>query len=964
MTERLPLPWGSRLDRTQKIRFDFDGRALEGFAGDCIASAMAGANRWILSRSFKYHRPRGILTMAGQDANTLVQLPDEPNVRADLRPITAGLQVTAQNVHGTAEHDGGAVLDRLGRFMPVGFYYRSFFRPGAKSWLKFWEPMIRKSAGLGKVDLAADHGHYIKENLHTDVLAVGAGPAGLSAAIKAAEAGAQVLLVDLNPEPGGALTYARFGLETAEAEATLRTLRDAVQKLGNLRVLTGATCNGWFADNWLPVLQGETLYRVRARQVVVAAGSHEQPLVFRNNDLPGILLSSAAQRLMRLYAVRPGQRGVVFAGNRDGYLTALDLLDAGVPLVAVLDPAADTSSKILAQRLVERGVRIIPNVAVTEALGTGGNRHIRAIRFCTPDHGMQLLECDHLVVAAGYTPCYQLPLQAGAKLGFDEASRQFVLSNLPEAFHVAGSAAGFFDLKSVLRSGEVAGAAAAQGAGHASVRSDIIPDASAPEMNYLQELSPHPKGRDFVDSDEDLQIKDIKNAVSDGYRELELVKRYSTVGMGPSQGRHSALATARIVAQETGRKVGEVGITTSRPPFGPEKLGLLAGPNHVPYRHTAIHAEHVAGAAKMTPVGAWWRPLYYAGNCDVRKAISDEVKLVRDKVGTLDVSTLGKLAIRGADAGAFLDRIYTMAHARQPVGRVRYCLMLNDMGSVIDDGVAFRLSETEFYVTATTGAVARVFTEMVFLNTQWGMRVDIQNVTAAFAAINVTGPSARKVLEALGGDIDLSAAGFPYLNGRSGVIGGCPAHIMRIGFTGELSYELHVPQSFAAALWRKLLEVGAPFGLQPFGLEASRILRLEKGHIIIGQDTDALSTPDELAMGWALSKAKTRYVGKTAIEARGRLGLKRKLCGFELPEGHGIRLAESCLVLRDGRPVGFVTSICFSPTLGKWIGLAYADPRDATPGSSLRIRGLCGKEVRAEVVPVPFYDPENQRQEM
>lgn len=277
MTERLPLPWGSRLDRTRKIRFDFDGRALEGFSGDCIASAMAGSDRWILSRSFKYHRPRGILTMAGQDANTLVQLPDEPNVRADLRPIAEGLKVTAQNVNGTAEHDRGAVLDRLGRFMPVGFYYRSFFGPGAKSWLKFWEPMIRRSAGLGKVDLTAGHGHYIRENLHTDVLVVGAGPAGLSAAIKAAEAGAQVLLVDLNPELGGALTYARFGLETAEAEATLEALRDAAEKLGNLRVLTGATCNGWFADNWLPVLQGETLYRVRARQVVVARGRMNSP---------------------------------------------------------------------------------------------------------------------------------------------------------------------------------------------------------------------------------------------------------------------------------------------------------------------------------------------------------------------------------------------------------------------------------------------------------------------------------------------------------------------------------------------------------------------------------------------------------------------------------------------------------------------------------------------------------------
>lgn len=962
MTQRLPSPWGSRLNRARKIGFRFDGRAVEGFGGDCIASALAADGRWILSRSFKYHRPRGVLTMAGQDANTLVQLPDEPNVRADLRPIADGMDVTAQNVNGSAERDRGAVLDRLSRFMPVGFYYRSFFRPGSKSWLKYWEPLIRRSAGLGKVDLAADHGDYVRENLHTDVMVVGAGPAGLSAAITAAEAGAQVLLVDLNPELGGALTYARFGLDRSEAEAILADLREKAKANANIRLMTDATCNGWFADNWLPVLQGNKLFRVRAGQVVVAAGSHEQPLVFRNNDLPGVMLSSAAQRLLRHYAVRPGSRAVVFAGNRDGYLAALDLHDAGVSLAAVLDPGSGSSD--LAAQLVDRGVRIIRNATVIEALGTAGNRHIRAVRFSTAGTGEETIDCDALVIAAGYTPGYQLPLHAGAKLGHDETGKQFVLTNLPDSLQVAGSAAGCFDLKSVLRSGEIAGANAATATGHDCRSPDTLADATAPEMNYFHQLSPHPKGRDFVDFDEDLQVKDIKNAVADGYSELELVKRYSTVGMGPSQGRHSALATARIVAAETRREVGEVGITTSRPPFGPEKLGLLAGPNHVPYRHTAIHAEHVAAGAKLAPAGAWWRPMHYGGDADLRKTIESEVALVRNQVGMLDVSTLGKLAIRGPDAAAFLDRIYTMAHAKQPVGRVRYCLMLNDMGSVVDDGVAFRLSDTEFYVTATTGAVARVFTDMVFLNAQCGMQVDIQNITAAFAAINVTGPSARKVLEALGGDIDLSPEAFPHLTGRTGIIAGCPARIMRIGFTGELSYELHVPQSFGASLWRTLLEAGAPFGLKPYGLEASRILRLEKGHIIIGQDTDALSTPDELSMGWALSKTKARHVGKTAVEARGRLGLKRKLCGFELPREHGIRLQDSCLVMHDGRPSGFVTSTCFSPTLGKWIGLAFADPRDTEPGSHLTIRGLCGTDRQAKVIPAPFYDPENHRQEM
>lgn len=965
MTKRLTAPWGSRIDRSRKIGFSFDAEGVEGFAGDTIASAMAGAGRWILSRSFKYHRPRGILTMAGQDANTLVQLPDEPNVRADIHPIENDLLVTAQNVKGAAQNDRLAVLDRLGRFLPVGFYYRSFFGPGNKAWLKVWEPMIRKSAGLGKVDPGAGEGAYIRENLHTDVLVVGGGAAGLSAAIAAAQAGAEVLLVELEPELGGALTYARFAPQTAEADTVLDALRTRVAEFPNLHILTSATCNGWFADNWLPILQGDRLYRVRAGQVVVASGSHEQPLVFRNNDLPGIMLSSAVQRLMRHYAVRPGQRAVVIAGNRDGYLAALDLLDAGVQIVAVLDPRNSPSCQVSANILSARGVRIVHNADIVDAVGTAGNRHVRAMRFKTSGSTMETLACDLVVVAIGYTPCYQLPLNANTKLGYDDEGQQFVLTNLPATMHLAGAAAGVFDLKSVLRSGEIAGATAANGAGYSAIVPPAIADASASGMNYARALSPHAQGRDFVDFDEDLQVKDIHNAVADGYSELELVKRYSTVGMGPSQGRHSALPTARIVAELTNRTVAEIGITTSRPPFGPEKLGLLAGPGHVRYRHTAMHAEHLADNAKMSPVGAWWRPLYYGGGTHpASQKITHEVNLVRNKVGMLDVSTLGKLAIRGPDAGAFLDRIYTMAHAKQPVGRVRYCLMLNDMGSIIDDGVAFRLSDTEFYVTATTGAVARVFGEMLLLNAQWNMQVDIQDVTAAFAAINVTGPLARKVLETLDGNIDLSGENFPYLHGRVGVLGGCPVRVMRIGFTGELSYELHVPQSYGATLWQALKNAGAPLGLEPYGLEASRVLRLEKGHIIIGQDTDALSSPAELNMDWALSKKKTSFLGKTAVEARNHLGLKRKLCGFELAEGHGIRLAESCLVLHDGHPVGFVTSTCFSPTLGKWIGLAYAHPDDAEPGGSVRIRGLCGKELQASVIPIPFYDPQNLRQEI
>lgn len=946
---RLPAPWGSRIDRSRSVTFRFDGKTFTGHPGDTVASALLAQGQWVLSRSFKYHRPRGPMTMAGTDANTLVQIGPEPNVRADLRALERGMDIRAQNTSHSADRDLNSVLDRFGRFMPVGFYYRTFFGPGRNSWRRLWEPIIRRSAGLGKLDPTQAPAVYAKRNLACDVLVVGAGAAGMAAARNAAEAGADVVIVDSEPETGGALTYgghspdhlaqARRGLETA-----------------GVRVLTGATCNGWYADNFLPVLQSHVLWRVRAAQVILATGTQEQPLVFRNNDLPGIVTAGGAQRLMRHHGVRPGRRAVVFAGTPHGVQAAHDLADAGVTVAAVLVPPGTTLPASLRQTLVLRGLRVETGATVVAAQG---KNHLRALVVDIPA-GRQTLDCDVAVIDAGATPGYQLALHAGAKLGFDDARQSFALSGLPDAVRLAGSVAGHLAMQAVVRSGEIAGAEAARALGLLVDIPDPLPDPDAAYHRTWPVPAPSEAGRDFVDLDEDLQVKDIVNAVADGYRDLELVKRYSTVGMGPSQGRHSALATARIVAAETGRSVGEIGITTARPPFGPEKLGLLAGPLREPYRLTALHDWHRAAGAAMVAAGNWWRPLHYAGKADPATTIADEVRLVRDGAGMLDVSTLGKIMLRGPDAGAFLDRIYTMAHAGQPVGRVRYCLMLNDMGSVIDDGVAFREGQDSFYVTATTGAVDRVFAEMSLQNAQWRMQVDIQNVTSAFAAINLTGPSARAVLERLGGDIALGASDFAFLDGRRGTIGGHPVRALRIGFTGEVSFELHTPRSHGLALWQALLAAGA----RPYGLEASRILRLEKGHIIIGQDTDALTTPDELDMGWALSKKKPYFIGKPALERRRDLGLTRRLCRFVLPEGAGRDMGESCLVLRDGSPAGYVTSIACSPTLGQVIGLAYAHPADAVPGGRIRLRDRKGAEHEARLVEHAFVDPDNTRQEM
>jgi sarcosine oxidase, subunit alpha len=963
MTVRLPQPYGSRIDRDEVLAFTFEGRSYSGLSGDSLASALVASDQWLISRSFKYHRPRSILTMAGQDANTLVQVASEPNVLADVLPLREGLDATAQNVNGSLNHDRDAIFDWLGRFMPVGFYYRTFFGPGRNSWLRFWEPLIRKKAGLGTVDTVGPSARYHKQNLFCDVLVVGAGPAGLSAALEAAHAGARVLIVDENPELGGSLTYARFARSPEDATELLGRLSKEVMSHPNITVFCNATANGWFADNWVPVITDTRLYKVRAREVVLCTGSIEQPVPFRNNDLPGIVLGSAVQRLMRHYAVRPGRRAVVLAGNRDGYRVALDLVEAGVEVAAIVDPRARQMHAALADDLSARGVRIVTAARIAQATGIAGNRHVRSVEIETAgERASEWIDCDLVAVSCGYAPTYHLALQAGSKLGYDDATAQFTLTGLPEHVRLAGSAAGQFSLDCVLAAGRQAGAIAATSIGLAARTINLPADDERGVANIALPLTAHARGRDFVDFDEDLQIKDIVHAVASGYSEIELVKRFTTVGMGPSQGRHSALATARIVAAATGRTVSEIGVTTSRPPFSGEKLGLLAGVQRSRYRYTSVHDRHIAAGAKMTPVGPWWRPLYYGDDASRDAVIASEVNLVRRRAGVLDVSTLGKIELRGPDAGLFLDRFCSMSYAKQPVGKVRYCLTLNEMGTVIDDGVAFRLDDDQFYVTATTGGVDRIYADMCWRNVQWGLDVDILNVTAGFAAFNVTGPHARRVLEALG-SLDVSPAAFPFLEGRVGHIAGCPVRAMRIGYSGELSFELHTPQSHGEALWTALMEAGAPFGLAPYGLEASRILRLEKGHIIIGQDTDAVSTADELGMAWALSMKKPFFIGKRSVELLRRRPARRRLVGFQCPAPEP-GPEESCLVLDGSNAVGHVTSAALSPTLNKLIGLAFVPAGLAQEANELTIKTRDGRHTQAQIVAPHFYDPANARQEI
>ena len=965
--ERLNAPLGSRIDRTERISFHFEGQQYSGYRGDTIASALYANNVTTLSRSFKYHRPRGVLSMCGQDSNSMVQIGTKPNRLADTVVIEPGLEVMGQNYWGSLEKDRLTLLRYLARFMPVGFYYKAFYKP-RWAW-PLWAKLIRRVAGLGVVSLDTPHGYYDKQYLFTDVTVIGAGPAGLAAALEAAEAGAEVLLVDENAELGGALTYARFDGAGTAGENARADLVAKVSAHERIQVMTDTMCTGWYADNWLPLIKDNRLYKLRAGSLVVASGCYEQPLIFHNNDLPGIMLGSAAQRLIRHYGIKPGNRAVVATANGDGYGVALDLLDAGMEVACVVDVRPDPPEEEMSAALMRRHVPILAGATLREAVpspGGGGVRAVKTARLESETKAARRYDsfaCDVIAMSGSYVPAAALLHQAGGRVSFAADNGGFSVHDLPAQLEAAGSVAGTNALENVLASGKTAGRQAAAEAGFgASAASEPPPVAEAAASAWP--IITHPNGKDFVDLDEDLQSHDIENALTEGYQHIQLLKRFTTNGMGPSQGRHATLPAIRLAARRTGAGLDETGSTTSRPPIGPLTMAHLAGRSFEPVRYTAMHYRHVERGAKMMPAGAWMRPEYYGDEHARAGNIAAEAMSVRENVGMIDVSTLGGLEIRGPDAAEFLNRMYTFAYLKQPVGRARYVLMTDEAGVIVDDGVACRLHDDHFYVTATTSGVDGVYRTMLWYNVQWRLKVDITHVSASYSGVNIAGPNSREVLQKLCDDVDLSPEAFPYMGVRRGHVAGIPALFLRVGFVGELGYELHVPASQGEALWDALMEAGHDAGIRPFGVEAQRLLRLEKGHIIISQDTDGLSTPHEADMGWAIANKKPFYVGMRSVAIQNEVGLKRKMVGFELIDSAATQPKECHLVIRGGTITGRVTSIVRSPTLNKVIGLAYVAPDQAEPGTKFEIKIDGGEMVEAVVVKLPFYDPDGERQEM
>jgi len=977
-----PQEW---IDRSVVHSFTFEGASYQGFGGDTISSALAAAGVPFLARSFKYHRPRHILSFANHDSNTLFQVDGVPNVRGDVTLLRDGMRIEAVNTFGGLTHDRARVLNGFARWLPVGFYYKAFH---SKRFFPAWERMFRRLTGLGSVNLGAPRELTPKAYGFCDVLVIGAGPSGLAAALGAAAAGARVTLVDESERPGGSGT----GIVDGELEATQK-LVEAVRASAAITLRCATVASACYADHWVALTDQRRLTKMRAKAVVLAAGVIEQPAVFRNNDLPGVMLASAAWRLLLRHRVAPGKNVVIVAANLEAYRLCLELNAQGVRVSAIVDlrgtgaPAGSAGAAVssdeaapvsdeetAASTAVEAaGVQVLRAHAPYEALA-GADGAVNALEIVALDAGgrpingrRRRLECDAVLMSVGWAPAGNLFLQAGGKLSFASELQQFVPCDCPPGVSVAGRLNGIYAFETRVADGMRAGTEAAAYAGFREAKSALLTatparPAAGRRPSHPFPIIDHPSAKNFVDFDEDLQVKDLENAAQEGFDSSELLKRYSTVGMGPSQGKHSNMNALRILARYRGVDVGTLGLTTSRPMVYPVPLKLLAGRSFHAERRTPVDAEHQRLGAVWMAAGNWRRPEYYAVAGESRaQSIDAEVRAVRRGVGLIDVGTLGKIEIYGPEAGLFLDRVYTGRFSTLAVGMTRYGLMLDESGVIIDDGVIARLAPDVYYFTTTTSGAATVFRELLRLNALWGMDCALVNVTGHRAAFNFAGPASRELLQALT-DVSLDDAHFPFLGVRSGRVAGVAARLLRVGFVGELGYEIHVAAGDAVLVWRALCAAGRPRSLRPFGVEAQRVLRLEKGHLIVGQDTDGLTDPFEANAAWAVAMQKPFFVGQRSLKILQQRGPRQILVGIEVLDAGGRTPKECHLVIDRGAIAGRVTSVVHSKTLNKTIGLAMLAPPLVRAGGEIEIRAEQGVILKARIVPTPFYDPEGARQ--
>jgi len=986
MTKSMRLTQGGRINRDRPVNFSFDGKTYRGFEGDSLASALLANNVHLVGRSFKYHRPRGIVAAGSDEPNALVRVGNceeraTPNLRATQVEIFEGLIAQSQNRFPSLAFDLGALNDAASGFFPAGFYYKTFMWP-RWGWHRLYEPVVRRMAGLGRAPGASDTDSYAQLYAHCDVLVVGAGASGLAAALAAAQAGARVILCDEQAEFGGGLLDECSGTEHGiKALGWLAETLDSLGALPRVTLLSRATAFGVFAQNFVgiaervtdhlsnpdPRMPRERLWQIRAKEIVLASGAIERPMLFPANDRPGIMLASAARSYLHRYGVKVGERVVIAAASDSAYEVAYDLSRAGIMIAAIADARPHISAEIQ-QKALAIGA---PVYGASQIAGTGGRLRVCAARITTiGGKNPKKVACDAILMAGGFTPSVHLFSQARGKLVFDAGIGAFIPDNANSPVISAGACRGVFGLEMAIIDGREAGtlaSARAKARGTPPTRSIVSPSLAPCIMP-----SPLP-GKVFVDFQNDVTSRDVELAVQEGFVSVEHVKRYTTVGMATDQGKTSNINALGLVAGASGRDIPGVGLTTFRMPYTPTTFGTFAGAAcgelFDPVRCTPIHECARTHGAVFEDVGLWKRARYFPRNGEsMAQAVARECRAVRQSAGLFDATTLGKIEVVGPDAAILLERLYVNGFSNLGVGRARYGLLLREDGFIMDDGVIGRIAADRFHVTTTTGGAPRVLAMMEdYLQTEWSdLQVWLTSTTEEWAVIAVQGPKAREIIAPLVEEIDLDATNLPHMALAHGHICGAKLRLFRVSFTGELGFELNVPADHGARVWQAIYEAGVSHGLTAYGTETMHVLRAEKGYIIVGQETDGTVIPADVGLNWAINKKKPDFAGKRSLARAAMKAASRKQMVGLLTDDPAIVLEEGAQIVSNAHvpmpcPIlGHVTSSYFSATLGRSIALAMVSGGASRMGERLYVPMPNSVHPVCVVAPV-FYDPEGER---
>ncbi len=976
---------GRLLNRNRALDFIFNGRHMRGFEGDTLASALLGEGQVLMGRSFKYHRPRGVVASGAEEPNALMNVGEgarfEPNQRATTQELYDGLRADSQNHWPSLEFDVGVVNNYAARFLPAGFYYKTFMQPRA-AWKHLFEPVIRKSAGLGRVPKERDADRYEHFHAHVDTLVIGGGLAGLTAARRAADAGGTVLLIEQTAHWGGRAPVDGGRIGGADPEGWVKNAVQELDVKDNVRMRTRCMGAGIYDHGYVLAYERLTdhapdadgprhrLWKIRARQVVVATGAIERPLSFAGNDLPGVMLAGAVRDYVVNWAVSPGDRTVIVTNNDDAYRTALALHSAGLQVPAVIDARTAPQSALI-QQVRDAGIRVETGRAIASVKGRARVTGVAITGQAGEGAVLEEIGCDAVAMSGGWSPAVHLWSHCGGKLVWDEAQAFFRPD--PDRAPTGADGAAFVRVagaaNGAMSTAEVLADAGADAAAESETPAPILPVWIMP-----QGAGPELRAKMWLDYQNDVKVSDVQLAAREGYESVEHTKRYTTLGMATDQGKLSNINGLAVLSNALNAPIPEVGTTTFRPPYTPISFGSIAGEARgdlfQPLRRTAMHDWHSINGAHWEPVGQWRRPYCYRrGDESVEDAVMREVKNTREAVGLLDASTLGKILVKGPDAGRFLDMMYTNMMSSLKVGCCRYGLMCSENGFLIDDGVVARLSEDEWLCHTTTGGADAIHAHMEeWLQTEWwDWQVFTANLTEQYAQIGVVGPRAREVLDLLGG-MDLSKDAMPFMSWANGTLGGFDVRVFRISFSGELSFEIAVKAAQGRALWDALALAGREFGAMPYGTEALHVLRAEKGFIMIGDETDGTVIPQDLGLNWAISKKKDDYIGKRA-QARAHMTDpdRWKLVGLEtldgsvLPDG-ALALAEGENANGQRRTQGRVTSTYYSPVLGRGIAMGLVHRGPDRMGEVIRFARLDGTEVEARIVSTVFYDPDGEKQ--